>query len=73
MATINGAKAMGMADEIGSLEAGKRADVIVLNMWRPEWVEARLRKGLGRKRVAQLHRRRRSVFFRRADPAEESA
>ena len=38
MATINGAKAMGMADEIGSLEAGKRADVIVLNMWRPEWV-----------------------------------
>jgi len=38
MATINGAKAMGMADEIGSLEAGKRADIIVLDMWRPEWV-----------------------------------
>lgn len=38
MATINGAKAMGMEKEIGSLEPGKRADVIVLNMWRPEWI-----------------------------------
>jgi 5-methylthioadenosine/S-adenosylhomocysteine deaminase len=38
MATINGAKALGMADAIGSLEPGKRADVIILNMWRPEWI-----------------------------------
>jgi 5-methylthioadenosine/S-adenosylhomocysteine deaminase len=38
MATINGAKALGMADEIGSLEPGKRADVIILNMWSPEWI-----------------------------------
>ena len=38
MATINGAKALGMDKEIGSLEAGKRADVIILNMWRPEWI-----------------------------------
>lgn len=38
MATINGAKALGMEKEIGSLEAGKRADVIVINMWAPEWV-----------------------------------
>lgn len=38
MATINGARAMGMDKDIGSLEPGKRADVIVLNMWRPEWI-----------------------------------
>jgi 5-methylthioadenosine/S-adenosylhomocysteine deaminase len=38
MATINGAKALGMADEIGSLEPGKRADIIILNMWSPEWI-----------------------------------
>jgi cytosine/adenosine deaminase-related metal-dependent hydrolase len=37
MATINGAKAIGMDKEIGSLEAGKKADVIVINMHRPEW------------------------------------
>jgi 5-methylthioadenosine/S-adenosylhomocysteine deaminase len=38
MATINGARAMGLDREIGSLERGKRADVIVINMWAPEWV-----------------------------------
>jgi len=37
MATINGAKAIGMEKEIGSLEIGKKADVIVINMHRPEW------------------------------------
>jgi 5-methylthioadenosine/S-adenosylhomocysteine deaminase len=37
MATINGAKAIGMDKEIGSLEVGKKADVIIINMHRPEW------------------------------------
>jgi 5-methylthioadenosine/S-adenosylhomocysteine deaminase len=32
MATINGAKALGIDDRCGSLEAGKRADIIMLDM-----------------------------------------
>ncbi len=32
MATINGAKALGIDDKCGSLEAGKRADIIMLDM-----------------------------------------
>ena len=38
MATINGAKSLGMEDTIGSLEAGKKADIVLFNRMRPEWV-----------------------------------
>jgi 5-methylthioadenosine/S-adenosylhomocysteine deaminase len=35
MATINAAKALGLADEIGSLEAGKRADIAFFDQRKP--------------------------------------
>lgn len=35
MATINGAKAMMIADQVGSLEAGKRADIILIDTRKP--------------------------------------
>jgi 5-methylthioadenosine/S-adenosylhomocysteine deaminase len=37
LATITGAEAIGMADELGSLEAGKRADIVVLDASGPSW------------------------------------
>ena len=37
MMTCNGAKALGLAAEIGSLEVGKKADLVLHDTDRPEW------------------------------------
>jgi cytosine/adenosine deaminase-related metal-dependent hydrolase len=40
MATINGARALGLQDEIGSIEAGKKADLVVVDFRTPHLVPA---------------------------------
>ncbi|MGH9056426.1 MAG: amidohydrolase family protein [Acidimicrobiales bacterium] len=40
MATIRGAKALGLGDDIGSLEVGKKADFVVINMSSPHLTPA---------------------------------
>jgi len=38
MATINGAKALGLENEIGSIEVGKKADIVLIDMKKPHTV-----------------------------------
>jgi len=37
MATLNGARGAGLGDDIGSVEVGKRADLVLFDATRPEW------------------------------------
>ena len=38
MATVNGAKALSLEGEIGSIEVGKKADIILVDYWKPHLI-----------------------------------
>jgi 5-methylthioadenosine/S-adenosylhomocysteine deaminase len=37
LASLHGGQAMGWGDELGSIEAGKKADLVCFDTLRPEW------------------------------------
>lgn len=49
MATLGGARAMGQSDEIGSLEPGKKADIVIVDLEKPHACP-----GVGRDPVSRL-------------------
>ena len=71
MATLGGAKTMQMEDTIGSLEVGKRADVVLHDTDRPEWRPLAQRGQPARvvgRRSRRAHRVRRRREGRRGRP-----
>ena len=46
MITVNGAKALGLEDEIGSVEIGKKADLITIDLGNPEMRPVHGKRGL---------------------------
>ena len=45
MATIDGARLLGIDDEVGSLEVGKQADLITVDLWQPHLLPVALAEG----------------------------
>lgn len=45
MATIDGARLLGIDDEVGSIEVGKQADLITVDLWQPHLLPVALAEG----------------------------
>ncbi len=45
MATLDGARLLGIGDEVGSIEVGKQADLITVDLWQPHLLPVALAEG----------------------------